>query len=111
MLGTLRIRWLLTLLPRTINYFFSASIPFLYKLTLLLPVLWMFTPIARITNVIPVAGVLDEFTVSLLTMGLFTSLSSRFLKRKEEAAQNGQPVEIVEGEYYEVKAAEQHKVD
>jgi hypothetical protein len=98
MLGMLRIRWLITLLPRTIKYFLSEKVPFYYKLILLFPIFWEFTPLARITNLSPVLGLLDEFTILLLTMALFTWLVGRYQLRK-----NPPPtakVEIIEGEYY-----------
>ncbi len=109
MFGALRLRWLIGLLPRTISYASSEKVPFLYKLILLLPVLWFFTPVARLTNLVPIIGLLDEFTVILLAMALFTSLVGRYLKRKEvrqEGPSRSKPLEIIEGEYY---VAEQPK--
>lgn len=101
MLGMLRLRWLISLLPRTINYFLSDKVPFYFKFTLLIPVFWAFTPIARLTNIYPILGLLDEFTVILLTMALFTWLVGRYQLRKNPPA-NAQTakVEIIEGEYY-----------
>ncbi|MDB5082725.1 MAG: hypothetical protein JWP00_4649 [Chloroflexi bacterium] len=101
MLGMLRLRWLISLLPRTITYFLSEKVPFYYKLTLLIPVLWAFTPIARITNVFPILGILDEFTVILLTMALFTWLVGRYELRKNPPADGKTaPVEVIEGDFY-----------
>ncbi len=102
MLGILRMRWLLTLLPRTINYFLSERVPFYYKLLLLIPVFWMFTPVARIANAIPWFGLLDEFTIILLTMALFTYLVGRYLQRKaaKQTPPPTVPLETIEGEYY-----------
>ncbi len=100
MFGLLRMRWLFSLLPRTINYFFSEQVPFFYKALLLIPVLWEFTPVARITNLLPpLVGILDEFTVILLTMALFTYLVERRQRRKTQN-QTSAPLEIIEGEYY-----------
>ena len=98
MLGMLRIRWLITLLPRTIKYFLSEKVPFYYKLILLFPIFWEFTPLARITNLSPVLGLLDEFTILLLTMALFTWLVGRYQLRKNP--HQTAKVEIIEGEYY-----------
>ncbi len=98
-------RWLISLLPRTTNYFLNDGVPFYYKLLLLIPVFWLFTPVARIANIIPVVGLLDEFTVILLTMALFTHLVGGYLRRKD--ANNGKkekPSEIIEGEYYVVES-------
>ncbi len=101
MLALLRLRWLLSLLPRTISYFLSEKVPFYYKLVLLIPVFWAFTPIARITNIYPIFGLLDEFTITLLTMALFTWLVSRYQLRKNPPdVTKTAPVEIIEGEYY-----------
>ena len=112
-MGALRLRWLFTLLPRTLTYFFNQSVPWLYKLILLLPVLWYFTPIARIANTLPVVGLLDLATILLITLALFTSLSGRYLQRKVQRTAatspddsspttyvRTQPLEIIEGEYY-----------
>lgn len=101
MLGLLRLRWLFSLLPRTISYFLSEKVPFYYKLILLIPVFWAFTPVARISNILPILGLLDEFTIALLTMALFTWLVSRYQLRKNppEASKTAK-VEIIEGEYY-----------
>src|SRR4051812_49061217 len=98
MLGLLRLRWLISLLPRTINYFLSDKVPFYYKLTLLIPIFWAFTPVARITNVLPILGLLDEFTIPLLTMALFTWLVGRYQLRKNPPVET--KVEIIEGDYY-----------
>ena len=91
-------RWLITLLPRTIKYFLSEKVPFYYKLVLLFPIFWEFTPIARITNIAPVFGLLDEFTIILLTMALFTWLVGRYQVRKNPPTTA--KVEVIEGEYY-----------
>ncbi len=98
MLGMLRLRWLISLLPRTISYFLSEKVPFYYKLTLLIPIFWAFTPVARITNVLPILGLLDEFTIILLTMALFTWLVGRYQLRKNPPVVAN--VEIIEGDYY-----------
>jgi hypothetical protein len=101
MLGILRVRWLITLLPRTIKYFISEKVPFYYKLILLIPIFWAFTPIARISNIWPILGLLDEFTVILLTMALFTWLVGRYQLRKAPPVTTNAPkIEIIEGEYY-----------
>ncbi len=102
MLGMMRMRWLLTLLPRTINYLFNERVPFFYKLIMLLPILWLFTPIARLSSAVPVLGLLDEFTVVLLSMALFTHLVSRYLlsRIKKDQPATSAPLEIIEGEYY-----------
>lgn len=107
-------RWLMTLLPRTLTYFFNQKIPWLYKLILLLPVLWYLTPVARLANALPLLGLLDAFTIILVTLALFTSACSRYLQskaRKEKVSEASEtvdgvarpaarPVEIIEGEYY-----------
>ncbi|MBN9392521.1 MAG: hypothetical protein J0I20_31090 [Chloroflexi bacterium] len=98
MLGILRVRWLITLLPRTIKYFISEKVPFYYKLILLIPIFWALTPVARITNIWPILGLLDEFTIILLTMALFTWLVGRHQLSK--APPVTAKVEIIEGEYY-----------
>lgn len=98
MLGMLRMRWLISLLPRTIKYFLSDKVPFYFKLVLLFPIFWQFTPIARISNLLPILGLLDEFTVILLTMALFTWLVGRYQLRKNPPTIP--KVEIIEGEYY-----------
>jgi hypothetical protein len=101
MLAMLRLRWLFSLLPRTISYFLSEKVPFYYKLVLLIPVFWAFTPVARITNIYPIFGLLDEFTITLLTMALFTWLVGRYQLRKNPPdASKTAKVEIIEGEYY-----------
>ena len=98
MLGMLRISWLINLLPRTLKYFFSEKVPFYYKLVLLFPIFWAFTPIARITYLLPILGLLDEFTIILLTMALFTWLVGRYQLRKNPP--QTAKVEIIEGEYH-----------
>ncbi|HEX2916075.1 MAG TPA: hypothetical protein VH186_35260 [Chloroflexia bacterium] len=100
MLGMLRLSWLLTLLPRTIGYFLNQQVPFIFKIILLLPVVWAFTPIGRATDVIPLLGLLDEFTMTLIAMALFTFISGRYLNRKNPAGKESAPLEIIEGEYY-----------
>ena len=100
MLGILRVRWLITLLPRTIKYFISEKVPFYYKLILLIPIFWAFTPIARVSNLLPILGLLDEFTIILLTMALFTWLVGRYQLRKVPPPNPTRKVEIIEGEYY-----------
>jgi hypothetical protein len=101
MWGIMRVRWLLTLLPRTINYFFSEKVPFYYKFVLLIPVLWFFTPIARLANALPLLALVDDFTIILLTMALFTYLVGHYFQRKQpRPTEPITPLEIIEGEYY-----------
>lgn|SRR5689334_9659318 len=110
MLGILRMRWLLTLLPRTISYLFNEQIPFFYKLLLLIPVFWQFTPVARLSYALPVLGLLDEFTIILLTMALFTYLVGRYLQRKNPRKDEvTAPLETIEGEYYVIDRKESSK--
>ena len=96
-------------------YLFNGQIPWFYKLTLLLPVIWNSTPIGEVAVLLPIVNIIDEFGVLFLTMWLFTSLCQNFLQRKvrrtyaSEAGQHtatyytqaaAKPPEIVEGEYY-----------
>lgn len=102
-------RWLLNLLPRTISYLFNEQIPFFYKLILLIPIFWQFTPVARLSNALPILGLLDEFTVILLTMALFTYLVGRHLQRKAPKTDTVTTLETIEGEYYVIDHQEKSK--
>jgi hypothetical protein len=71
MFGLLRLRYLFLLVPRTYQYLINSSVPFYYKWLPFIGLLFFFTPIARILTPIPVLGMVDELTLSLMGMGIF----------------------------------------
>ncbi|MEI6045179.1 MAG: hypothetical protein WCS37_12580 [Chloroflexota bacterium] len=103
MFGVLKMRWFFTLLPRTIRYLGDGRVPFYYKILPFLFIFFFFTPVARLMSLIPLLGLLDEFTILLLSLALFTYLSEKVLKRKmarqQEDVANSTPLEIIEGDY------------
>ena len=111
MFAMLRMRWLFTLLPRTWRYMNDARVPFYYKFLPFTFIAFFFTPVARIMSLIPVAGLLDEFTILLLSLALFTYLSDKVIKRKDArqeskgGATSVTALEVLEGEY---QVIEQH---
>jgi hypothetical protein len=97
-------RWFFTLLPRTIRYLADRRVPFYYKVLPFLFIPFFFTPVARLMSLVPVLGLLDEFTILLISLALFTWLSEKALKRREaREARNNPPVtrpsQIIEGDY------------
>jgi hypothetical protein len=102
MFGLLRIRWLFTLLPRTVRYLGDKRVPFIYKFLPFLFIPFFFTPVARLLTLVPVLGLIDEFTIALIGMALFTWLAEKALKRyatKHPHKTTEAPLQIIEGEY------------
>lgn len=104
-------RWLLTLLPRTIRYMGDGRVPFYYKVLPFLFIPFFFTPVARLLTMVPLLGILDEFTILLLSLLLFTWLSEKAIQRKlkhqhDEETVNTAPSEIIEGDFTVVSQTE-----
>jgi hypothetical protein len=57
-----------------------------------------------------VIGLLDDFTILLISLALFTRLSEKVIKKKEARQQkeevNSKPLEIIEGDYKVVDQSE-----
>lgn len=104
MFGLLKIRWLITLLPRTIRYLGDSRVPFYYKVLPFLFIPFFFTPVARLLSLVPILGLLDEFTILLLSLLLFTYLSdkaiqSKLARMRRENPEPEQSIEVIEGDY------------
>ncbi len=101
MFGMLRMRWLFSLLPRTFRYMSDKRVPIFYKILPFSFILFFLTPIARLLALVPVLGLVDEFTILLLSLALFTYLSDKALKRWEARHPNKATTsaQIIEGEY------------
>jgi uncharacterized membrane protein YkvA (DUF1232 family) len=110
MLGVLKLRYLFLLLPRTYQYLLNKSVPLYYKWLPFIGLLFFFTPIARILNAYPPLGLLDEFTISLIGMAVFTWLSKRKLQQtlKTETVANNEPAKVIEGDFEVVEVKTHH---
>jgi hypothetical protein len=110
MFGLLRLRYLFLLVPRTYQYLINSSVPFYYKWLPFIGLLFFFTPIARILTPIPVLGMVDELTLSLMGMGIFNWLSRRKLqeKLKTEKTDYPEPTQTIEGEFEVIQVKTHH---
>ncbi|MEI7554824.1 hypothetical protein [Candidatus Chlorohelix sp.] len=100
MLNFFRMRWFLTLLPRTIGNLIDKRVPFLYKLIPFLVIPFYFTPVGRLFHAYSIWGLLDDFTIILLSAALFTWLSGNYLRKKYPKNDKGNSVKTtIEGEF------------
>lgn len=105
MLGILKLRWLFQLLPRTYRYLVDGRVPFYYKWLPFIGIAFFFTPIARIMNAFPLVSLLDEFTITLIGMAIFTWAAAKYLKHladklnNEAGSTSKTPLNTIEGEY------------
>jgi hypothetical protein len=108
MFGLLRMKWFFTLLPRTIRYLGDGRVPFYYKFLPFLFILFFFTPVARLMSLVPLLGLLDEFTILLISLAIFTKLSEKVIRKKvaRQEEVNSKPLEIIEGDYKVVEQSE-----